>query len=146
DAYAAVKIAADRARGGSSGPAGPFLLVAETFRMGGHATHDEREARQTLAPDLFEYWGRRDPIGLYEAYLTEGELDLETGARDRASESLRRRNAQALRRVEERVTAEVELAAEEALASARTRMPDPESAAEGVFACPREVAIASDGK
>ena len=37
--------------------------------MGGHATHDEREARETFAPELFEAWGRRDPIGLFEAYL-----------------------------------------------------------------------------
>jgi len=146
DAYAAVKIAADRARGAQGGQAGPFLLVAETFRMGGHATHDEREARQTFSPDLFEYWGKRDPIGLYEAYLTEGNLDLETGHRERSSRSLRERNLRILRDSEERVTAEVERAAEEALVSARSRMPSPESAAHGVFASTRGAAMASDGK
>src|SRR6266704_3269995 len=41
DAYAATRIAAERCRRGE----GPAMLVAETFRMGGHATHDEREAR-----------------------------------------------------------------------------------------------------
>src|SRR5262249_39214087 len=46
DAYAAVKVAADRARRIDTAQRGPFLLVAETFRMGGHATHDEREARK----------------------------------------------------------------------------------------------------
>jgi 2-oxoisovalerate dehydrogenase E1 component len=146
DAYAAVRIAADRARGGDSGPAGPFLLVAETFRMGGHATHDEREARKTLAPHLFEYWGKRDPIGMYESYLTERDLNLETGKREPASEGLRQSNAQVLRRAEERVIAEVERAAEAALASARTRMPKPESAAGGVFAALPEAATVSDGK
>src|SRR6266705_6509937 len=44
DAYAATKLAAERCRRGN----GPALLVAETFRMGGHATHDEREARYTV--------------------------------------------------------------------------------------------------
>src|SRR5262249_36585749 len=64
DAFAAVKIAADRARQTESVDRGPFLLVAETFRMGGHATHDEREARNTFQSELFQYWGKRDPIGL----------------------------------------------------------------------------------
>jgi len=65
DAYAATRVAATQCRAG----AGPVLLVAETFRMGGHATHDEREARETFAPELFAQWGRRDPVGLYEEHL-----------------------------------------------------------------------------
>jgi TPP-dependent pyruvate/acetoin dehydrogenase alpha subunit len=130
DAYAAVKIAADRARRGE----GPFLLIAETFRMGGHATHDEREARKTFPPQLFEYWSKRDPIGLYETYLIEGELDLESGQRRKPSASLRERNADVLRRVEQRVIAELERAASEALNSAASRQPRPESAAEAVAA------------
>src|SRR5207245_9539295 len=48
DAYAATSIAAERCRRGD----GPAMLVAETFRMGGHATHDEREARATLPDEL----------------------------------------------------------------------------------------------
>src|SRR5438067_7358762 len=65
DVYAATRLAADIARSGR----GPVLLFAETFRMGGHATHDEREARELFAPDVFEYWGKRDPIGMYESCL-----------------------------------------------------------------------------
>src|SRR5439155_5677747 len=42
DTYAATKLAADLARSGS----GPAIVTAETFRMGGHATHDEAEARE----------------------------------------------------------------------------------------------------
>ena len=38
--------------------------------MGGHATHDEQEARETFPAELFEEWGRRDPIGLFEGYMT----------------------------------------------------------------------------
>jgi len=112
DAYAATAIAAERCRRGD----GPALLVAETFRMGGHATHDEREARETLAEGLFQQWGRRDPIGLYEEYLK--------------AESW---TAPQLAAVESEVTAEVEAAAEEAIRS-RDRMPQGESALVGVYA------------
>jgi 2-oxoisovalerate dehydrogenase E1 component len=132
DVYAAVKIAADRARRLETADRGPFLLVAETFRMGGHATHDEREARKTFPSELYDYWGKRDPIGLFETYLIEGDLDLETGRRDERAAFLQS-NANLLRQAEQKVAAEVEAAAEEALESARSRMPTPESAAGGVF-------------
>jgi TPP-dependent pyruvate/acetoin dehydrogenase alpha subunit len=113
DAYALTTLAVERCRRGE----GPALLVAETFRMGGHATHDEAEARQTFAAELFERWGRRDPVGLYEEYLVD-----EGVARS------------ALHDVEIDVEAEVERAQEEALASRRERMPTGESAEVGVYA------------
>jgi TPP-dependent pyruvate/acetoin dehydrogenase alpha subunit len=113
DAYAATKLAADACREGR----GPVLLVAETFRMGGHATHDEREARATFPAELFERWGRRDPIGLYEEYLVGRGVE-----RERLAE------------IEAGVEREIERAEREALASRDTRMPAPESAARGVFA------------
>ncbi|HEV2750828.1 MAG TPA: thiamine pyrophosphate-dependent dehydrogenase E1 component subunit alpha [Gemmatimonadales bacterium] len=112
DAYAATKLAADRCRRGE----GPALLVAETFRMGGHATHDEREARETFPNELFKTWGQRDPIGLYEAYLQEDGV---TPAR--------------LEEIETAVGAEVEQAAEQAVKS-RDKMPPGESALAGVYA------------
>jgi TPP-dependent pyruvate/acetoin dehydrogenase alpha subunit len=130
DAYATVKAAVEGCRTGR----GPYLLIAETFRMGGHATHDEREARATFAPELFEHWGKRDPIGLYEVFLTEGDLNLETGERVSRSDGLREVNAEVLRRIEARVTAEIEEAEQEALASSRQLMPRPDSASEGVYA------------
>lgn len=37
--------------------------------MGGHATHDEREARAIFPEEQFHHWGRRDPIGVYEECL-----------------------------------------------------------------------------
>ena len=107
DVYAATRLAAAYARSG----AGPQLIEARTFRMGGHATHDVREARATLAPELFEYWGRRDPIGLYEEYLAGIDLGA-TGEGD-----LRSRNLRLLESVEREVEAEIEAAAEAALAS-----------------------------
>ena len=112
DAYAATKLAADRCRRGD----GPALLVAETFRMGGHATHDEREARETFPAALFEQWGKRDPIGMYEEYLKADGIAV-----------------QQLEAVEAEVTREVERAADQALQS-RDRMPPGESALLGVYA------------
>ena len=129
DAYAATKLAADACREGR----GPVLLIADTFRMGGHATHDEREARATFDSTLFTYWGKRDPIGLYETYLIDGALDLQSDHKNDLEET-RAGNAEALLRAEARVTTEVEQAANDALESARSRMPKGESAAEGVYA------------
>jgi TPP-dependent pyruvate/acetoin dehydrogenase alpha subunit len=65
DAWAATALAVQRCRRGE----GPVMLVADTFRMGGHATHDEREARATLPAESFSAWGKRDPIGQFEEYL-----------------------------------------------------------------------------
>lgn len=112
DAYAAAHLAVERCRKGE----GPVLLLADTFRMGGHATHDEREARATFPAELFLHWGRRDPIGLYEEYL-KGESVTEAD----------------LEAVETTATVEVEAAAERALES-RDRHPDPRSALTGVYA------------
>jgi len=112
DAYAATRIAAERCRNGN----GPALLIAETFRMGGHATHDEREARETFPPELFTKWGRRDPIGLYEEYLKEEGI-----------------TTKVLGELEQDVTERVEQAAAAALAS-RDKMPEGKAALEGVYA------------
>lgn len=126
DMYAATRLAVSRCRAGE----GPAFIEATTFRMGGHATHDVAEARRTFPAALFEYWGRRDPIALFEEYLASGTSDL-GGA---GGGDLEARNRAALERVEAEETAAVGLATEEALASRADRMPDPESAAEGVYA------------
>jgi len=118
DGYAAVRIAADKCRDGR----GPVLLIADTFRMGGHATHDEREARETFEPSLFAYWGKRDPIGLFEHYLIDGRIQLEAGAPESNQEERRKQNAAILSRIEARVTAEIEQAEQQALKSARDNM------------------------
>lgn len=67
DVYAAAALAREQCVQGK----GPAAIVAETFRMGGHATHDEREARDTFPAELFVHWGRRDPVGLFEAWLLD---------------------------------------------------------------------------
>jgi 2-oxoisovalerate dehydrogenase E1 component len=115
DTYAATKIAADLVRNGH----GPAFIFAETFRMGGHATHDEREAREIFPPETFEYWGKRDPIGTYEAYLER--------------QGIPRR---ALEETEELVTEEVAMAEKQALESRGQKMPDPSILIPGVYAGP----------
>lgn len=112
DAYAATRLAVDKCRAGE----GPVILSADTFRMGGHATHDEAEGRIILPPELFEHWGKRDPIGLYEEYLIGRGV-----------------NRSELEDVESRVANQVDREAEEALASRESAMPPPESALEDVF-------------
>ena len=73
DAYALTALAVERCRRGE----GPALLVAETFRMGGHATHDEAEARRTFDASLFAHWGKRDPIGMFEEHLVRTGISRE---------------------------------------------------------------------
>ena len=106
DVHAAASLAVRRCRVGE----GPVILVAETFRMGGHATHDEREARRTFPEELFHHWGRRDPVALMEEFLKSEGVEEET-----------------LREIEARVTSEVDNAADVALES-RDRSPTPDGA------------------
>jgi TPP-dependent pyruvate/acetoin dehydrogenase alpha subunit len=113
DAYAATRLAAERCRA----QAGPVMLVGNTFRMGGHATHDEREARALFPEDVFAAWGRRDPIGVYEEHLKR--MGVATSV---------------LEGLEAQVEAEVTKAEEDALHSRDTRIPDPATAVEGVYA------------
>jgi TPP-dependent pyruvate/acetoin dehydrogenase alpha subunit len=123
DVYAATRLAADRARDGG----GPTLMIAETFRMGGHATHDEAEARTTFDGSLFEHWGKRDPIGLFEEYLT--------------GEGVARKT---LAEIETRVLDEMETAAEEALTDRDAKIPIGASAEyDGVSAGVRQPGLAA---
>jgi TPP-dependent pyruvate/acetoin dehydrogenase alpha subunit len=122
DVYAATRLAADHARGGG----GPTLLVVETFRMGGHATHDEAEARATFDPSLFQAWGRRDPIGLYEEHLVQRGF-----TRDR------------LEAVELQIAREIDAAAEAALLDREASTPPPAGAEyEGISAGVRQPGLA----
>ena len=115
DVYAATRLAADLARNGQ----GPVVIFAETFRMGGHATHDEREAREIFPKTVFEYWGKRDPIGMYESYL--GRRGVKRSK---------------LEQVEQDVIEEISRAEKEALESRDRNMPRPEMLIAGVYAGP----------
>lgn len=123
DVFAATRIAADRARAAG----GPSMILVTTFRMGGHATHDEAEARQTFPPELFAHWGRRDPIAMYEEWLAGRGI-----ARGR------------LAAIESDVIAEVDAAADKVAAERTEVMPEPsEAELEGVSAGVRQPGLAS---
>ncbi|MFQ5718738.1 MAG: thiamine pyrophosphate-dependent dehydrogenase E1 component subunit alpha [Acidobacteriota bacterium] len=126
DVWAATMDAAARCRQGG----GPVFLVARTFRMGGHATHDEAEARALFPPSTFDHWGRRDPVGMFETWLIDPAEPLAGGA---TSPEARRESRRAwLAAIEARVSAEIDEAAAEALSSRDHDMPDERSLLAGV--------------
>jgi TPP-dependent pyruvate/acetoin dehydrogenase alpha subunit len=62
--YEVAKRAVDRARGGG----GPTMIEAKTFRMKGHAAHDN----QSYVPnELLEEWRKKDPIDRFLKHLRE---------------------------------------------------------------------------
>jgi TPP-dependent pyruvate/acetoin dehydrogenase alpha subunit len=132
DTWAAARLAADLCRRG----AGPFVLTARTFRMGGHATHDEAEGRALFGAAVFSHWGQRDPIGQFEEWLLADGPALDGVPRTAAAR--REANRAALEAAEARVTAQIDAAEGEALESRRDRMPEPEDAVRGVYAIPGE--------
>lgn len=66
--YDETRRAVDRARRGE----GVTLIVAETYRMRGHAQHD---AREYVPEDELQGWRARDPIDLFERYLVESGFE-----------------------------------------------------------------------
>jgi pyruvate dehydrogenase E1 component alpha subunit len=114
----AVFEATRRARERALAGAGPTLIEAVTMRMHGHAAHDDM---RYVPAALVEEWRERDPIDRQERRLAE--LGVDIGA------------------LREAVSAEIERAAEEALASP---MPNPETAHDGVF-CVGEPQPLGDG-
>jgi pyruvate dehydrogenase E1 component alpha subunit/2-oxoisovalerate dehydrogenase E1 component alpha subunit len=105
--YEAARAAVDRARAGE----GVTLLEVVTFRMRGHAEHDN----QSYVPKgLLEEWSAKDPIGRFERTL------LESGSISIAE----------IDAIQQRIRSELDQAVEEAEASP---MPDPGEAARGVY-------------
>jgi len=45
---------------------GPVFLVCETFRMNGHAEHDDQ---RYVAPELLAQWAAKDPLPRFEAWM-----------------------------------------------------------------------------
>jgi 2-oxoisovalerate dehydrogenase E1 component len=77
----AVGRAAARARAGQ----GPTLLEFKTFRMRGH---EEASGTAYVPPQLFEEWGRKDPVARFEQWLTARGL-LDDAARDKMRAELK---------------------------------------------------------
>lgn len=122
EVFAAVALARRRALETGA----PALVLAHTFRMGGHATHDEGLSRRILPAEHFDFYGRRDPVRVFGAFLRRGSpggegLGWPAVAAGRIEE------------IERRVGEEAREAEAEALDSHRRRRPDPEAARAGVF-------------
>ncbi len=120
DVHAVTALASELCRSGR----GPIVVTARTFRMGGHATHDEGESRAILPEADFAHWGKRDPVGMYESFLADSPLEL----------SPSRSNREALERAEAEVEAEIAEAERVALESRERAKPDPATQSAGVFA------------
>jgi TPP-dependent pyruvate/acetoin dehydrogenase alpha subunit len=73
--YATAKEAVGRARNGE----GPILLEVKTFRRMGHAQHDPAEY---VPKEMRAHWEARDPIALYEKFLTGEKLLDEKGQKE----------------------------------------------------------------
>ncbi|MEM7164613.1 MAG: thiamine pyrophosphate-dependent enzyme [Planctomycetota bacterium] len=116
DVYHTVQKARARCLAGE----GPAVILAKTFRMGGHATHDEAEARELFSDDVFSQWGKRCPIGCFEEWI--------------CSEKIVKKPRATLERWEHEVNEEIEAAAAEALAVKDTAVPDPADLEAGLFA------------
>ena len=106
--YDATRAAVDRAREGG----GMQLIVAETYRMLGHAQHDDQKY---VSEEELEAWRERDPLHRYEAYLQEAGL---AGEEERAE-------------IRRDVDEELDEAVQEALDTPR---PDPRDAGSRVWA------------
>ncbi len=65
--YQTTKEAVERARAGE----GPAIVECKTHRMQGHAQHDPADY---VPKEMFEHWKSRDPVDLYEKYLTANKL------------------------------------------------------------------------
>ena len=106
--YAAAKEAVDRARAGE----GVTLLEVKTFRMKGHAEHDNASY---VPSELLEEWKTKDPLVRYEKALVDGGVAAQAD----------------FDAIQARVRKEVDAATDEA---ERSPMPRPEDAALGLFA------------
>lgn len=100
----------ERARRGD----GPTLLVAETYRMLGHAQHD---AQPYVPEEELEEWRARDPLDRFRRYLLEHDFESEAS----------------LEALDTEVGAALDRAVDDALADP---MPDPRDARTRVYAEP----------
>jgi TPP-dependent pyruvate/acetoin dehydrogenase alpha subunit len=110
DVYRVTREAVDRARNGG----GPTLIAARTFRMRGHAEHDDAFY---VPRDLLAEWEKRDPIQRLLQYMEEQAMMTATERQE----------------TEDRIGREVTEALQWAQQSP---LPDPDTQALGVYADP----------
>jgi len=108
EVYGATKRAVTRARNGE----GVTLLEVKTFRLKGHAEHDN----QSYVPrEIIDEWSGKDPLDRYEQLLVENGFATEED----------------FKAIEQRVRREIDAATDEA---EKSPMPSPEEATKGLFA------------
>jgi len=106
--YRAAKEAVDLARSGG----GVTLLEVKTFRLKGHAEHDN----QSYVPqEIIDEWRSKDPVDRFEETLVESNMATKKD----------------FELIQQRVRAEVDAATDEA---EKSPMPKPEEATKGLFA------------
>lgn len=105
--YEVTRKAVERARSGG----GPTLIEAKTFRMKGHAEHDDAGY---VPKHLFEEWRQKDPIARFERHLLGNGVATEAD----------------LKAITAKIDAQLNEEVDFALASP---MPPPERAFEGVY-------------
>lgn len=119
--YGSARRAVDRARDGG----GPTFIEAKTFRMRGHAAHDNQSY---VAKEVLDQWSKRDPIAHLEKALVESKT---AGADD-------------IEQVNNRVAS---LLDEDLAWAERQPSPVPEDALGGVYAAdhkPKAVGVGSE--
>ena len=111
--YTEAKRAIEKAREGE----GPTLIECVSFRMEGHAVHDDASY---VPRELFEEWSKRDPIARFRLWLSEharaGEAEL-----SEMEEGVKTLLVEAQRRAES------------------SPLPDPAELEQGVYAEPEEL-------
>jgi pyruvate dehydrogenase E1 component alpha subunit/2-oxoisovalerate dehydrogenase E1 component alpha subunit len=105
--YGTVRAAVERARGGG----GVTLVEVKTFRMKGHAEHDNQAY---VPPAIIDEWKAKDPLARYEKVLKELGV---AGDDDFAH-------------IQQRVRHEIDTATDEA---ERSPMPNPADAGRGLY-------------
>jgi len=105
--YGTVKRAVERARCGE----GVSLIEVKTFRMKGHAEHDNQAY---VPPELIEEWKVKDPLARFERVLRE--LGVATD--------------EDFAKIQQRVKQEIDAATDEA---ERSPMPNPADAGKGLY-------------
>src|SRR3989454_1782527 len=111
--YREAKRAIEKAREGG----GPTLIEALTFRMEGHAVHDDAFYVPKV---MFERWAESDPIERFRTWLRTN-ADMSDEEEDEITGEVKKTLNDALRRAEE------------------SPLPDPSTLLEGVYATPEDL-------
>ena len=82
---AAVFEAATAARAHCLAGLGPVFLVCETFRLSGHAEHDDQ---RYVDPELLAQWATKDPLPRFEAWLASRDWRPDPGLAQRLEAEL----------------------------------------------------------